>query len=192
MFCTVCLARLWPWLCINTGAAIRPIVNSNDSAALADAASLDSTGRTNDDVNAALAASYSDRPLSVIVRYARGCEDQAKALEARLVAKGLTVKYRQRGESAECAHEQIVESSYRADDDMAARLKGAVSELDPFAISLNLDPRASSDFVVILSPNSKISPPEPTTEISEAQNTATSTATTTSLLGKNQATTLNR
>jgi hypothetical protein len=125
--------------------------------------------------------------LSVVVKYARGCEDQAKALEARLIAKGLTVKSRQRGETAECAHEQIVASSYRADDEMAARLKGAVKELDPFAVSLNLEPRAAYDFVVILSPESKIAQPEPTTAISEAQTNATTPA----VLGKNH-TTLNR
>jgi LCP family protein required for cell wall assembly len=174
----------------NTGSSIRPVINTTDSSSQtgqAQAASLTSATPCNDDLNAAMAASYSDRPLTVVVRYARGCEDQAKALEARLTAKGLTVKCRQRGESAECAHEQIVASSYRADDQMAARLKGAVKELDPFAVSLNLDSRASYDFVVILSPQSKIAEPEPTTAISEAQNVSPASA----VLGKNS-TTVNR
>jgi LCP family protein required for cell wall assembly len=175
----------------NTGSAIRTISNTSDANALAEAASLDSSadlsGRTNDDVNTTLAAAYSDKPLSVIVRYARGGEAAAKALEARLTAKGLTVKCRQRGESSECAHEQIIACSYRADDSMAAKLKGAVAELDPFAISLSLDPRASSDFVVILPANSQIAPPEPTTEISDAQNMPARTS-----LDKNTLQTVNR
>lgn len=152
----------------NTGSQIRPIVNSGDSTALDEAAGLEPGNHSNDAANAALAASYSYRPLSIIVRYPRGCEDQAKALEARLTAKGLTVKCRQRGETSECAHEQIVESSYRADDELAARLKGAVAELEPYALSLNPDPRSSADFVVILSPSSKIAQPEPSTKISNA------------------------
>jgi len=172
----------------NTGSTIRTVANDSGAAEAADVANIDSASSANDNVNAALAASYSDKPLSVIVRYPRGGEGLAKALAARLSAKGLTVKYRQRGETSECAHEQIIETSYRADDDMTAKLKGAVSELDPFAVSLNLDPRAASDFIVILSTNSKIAAPEPTTEISDARNDLGQT----SALGKNAGTTLNR
>jgi LCP family protein required for cell wall assembly len=169
----------------NTGASIRSLANdsrasdyrTNDAnySGVADAANIDAATTHNDNVNAALAGANSDKPLSVIVRYPRGGEALAKALEGRLLAKGLTVKYRQRGEMSECAHEQIIATSYRADDDMTTKLKSAVAELTPFALGLSLDPNASSDFIVILSPNSKIAGPEPTaeptTEVSDAQNT---------------------
>jgi polyisoprenyl-teichoic acid--peptidoglycan teichoic acid transferase len=174
----------------NTGLTIRTVASDSRAPDSADAANidLDALATHNDNVNAALAASYNDKPLSVIVRYPRGGEELAKALEGRLAAKGLIVKYRQRGESSECAHEQIIATSYRADDDRTAKLKGSVGELEPFAVSLNLDPRASSDFIVILSPNSKIAAPEPTTEISDAQSTSGRP----SALGKNAGTTLSR
>jgi hypothetical protein len=124
----------------------------------------------------------------VIVRYHRGGEDLAKALECRLAARGLTVKYRQRGDTSECAHEQIISTSYRADDDMTAKLKGAVSELTPFAVSVNLDPRAASDFVVILSPSSTIAAPDPIPKLSDAQDAAAESSTP----GKKAGTTLSR
>ncbi|MBS1990134.1 MAG: LCP family protein [Cyanobacteria bacterium SZAS LIN-3] len=141
-----------------TGSSIRTVVNRKSDQPQSEEAD-GSIGSTNDSVNAALAASYTDKPLSVVVRYPRGGEELAKTLSARLEEKGLTVKYRQRGESAECAHEQIIETSYRADDNMTAKLKDAVGELAPFAVSLNLDPRAAADFVVVISSTTTIAPP---------------------------------
>jgi len=143
----------------NTGSSIKAVANRDaDRDGIPDG-SDQSEETTNDTVNNALAASYTDKPLSVVVRYPRGGEELAKTLTARLEEKGMTVKYRQRGESAECAHEQIIETSYRADDDMASKLKGAVGELLPFAVSLNLDQHASADFIVVLSPTTQIAAP---------------------------------
>jgi len=141
----------------NTGSSIKSVVNRDtDRDGVPDGSD---ESETNDTVNNALAASYTDKPLSVVVRYPRGGEELAKTLTARLEEKGMTVKYRQRGESAECAHEQIIETSYRADDEMASKLKGAVAELSPFALSLNLDARASADFIIVISPNTQIAAP---------------------------------
>ena len=114
---------------------------------------------TNDNVNEVLAASYNDRPTSVIVRYPKNGEHLAKVLQERLEAKGFTVKFRQRGESSDCAHEQIVETSYRADDEMMTKLKSAIAELEPFAVSVNLDAHASSDLIIVLSPTTAVAAP---------------------------------
>jgi hypothetical protein len=154
----------------NTGSTIKPLPSHDPGSA--EAAALAPPSSTNDDLNQALAAANSDKPLSVIVHYPRGGEALAKTLEARLAAKGMTVRNRQRGDAAECAHEQIVATSYRADDVMTAKLKGAVGELSPFAVSLNLDARAASDFIVVLSPNSTIAAPDPSPNSPSAQDSA--------------------
>jgi hypothetical protein len=82
---------------------------------------------SNDSLAAQCAAAYSDKPVSIILRYPKGSEETAKNLEARLKEKGYCVKYQQRGELSECQHEQVIASSYRADDDLVAKLKDSIA-----------------------------------------------------------------
>jgi hypothetical protein len=72
----------------------------------------------------------------------KASEETAKNLEARLKEKGYNVKYQQRGELSECQHEQVIASSYRADDDLVAKLKDSVAELDNYAVVVHLESRA--------------------------------------------------
>jgi hypothetical protein len=125
---------------------------SSDAALASDVAS-------NDSLTAQCAAAYSDKPVSIILRYPKGCEETAKNLEARLKEKGYNVKYQQRGELSECQHEQVIASSYRADDDLVAKLKESVVELDNYAVVVHLEPRACSDVTIVISPTTIVAAP---------------------------------
>lgn len=117
-----------------------------------------------------------DSPISVVIRYPRGHEDIAKNLEARLIEKGYNVKYRQRAELSECAHEEVIQTSYRANDELTEKMKEAISELDGYAVILNLDLRTSTDFVIIVSPTSVVPAPIPVVkegEVPEAKSIPT-------------------
>jgi hypothetical protein len=155
-------------LSTNTG---RNIVNVSDEAVDPD---IITSEYNNDNVRTACAAAYNEKPVSVIIRYPRGAEETAKNLESKLTEKGFNVKYRQRGEMSECQHEQLIATSFRADDDLTGKLKAAVTELDPYAVHINLDNRAPSDFVVVVSPNSQIEAPPPVAK-NEDESTGTPT-----------------
>ncbi len=137
----------------NTGATIHG--HSSDEALASE------TTATNDDLTAEYAAAYAAKAPSVIIKYAKGGESAAKNLEGRLKEKGYVVKYQQRGDLADCQHEQVIESSYRADDDFVAKLKEAVPELESYAVVVHLEARALSDFVVVVSPTTVIAAPPP-------------------------------
>ncbi len=152
----------------NTGATIHSRRHSHSDEALALDGSnvaalsdgpLDRAIATNDNLTAQCAAAYSDKPVSIILRYAKGSEETAKNLEARLKERGYCVKYQQRGELSECQHEQLIASSYRADDDLVAKLKEAITELDNYAVVVHLESRAQSDITIVVSPTTTIAAP---------------------------------
>jgi LCP family protein required for cell wall assembly len=152
----------------NTGATIHSRRHSHSDEALAldgssEAAlgdgSLDKSAASNDSLTAQCAAAYSDKPVSIILRYPKGSEETAKNLEARLKEKGYCVKYQQRGELSECQHEQVIASSYRADDDLVTKLKDSIAELDNYAVVVHLESRAPSDITIVVSPTTTITAP---------------------------------
>ena len=151
-------------LAANTG---RNIVHVSDENIDPD---LITSEYNNDNVRTACAMAYNEKPVSIIIRYPRGAEEAAKNLEARLTEKGYNVKYRQRGELSECQHELVIATSFRADDDLTGKLKTAVSELDPYAVHINLDNHAPADFVVVVSPNSQFLAPPPVADAGDGNN----------------------
>lgn len=136
-------------------------VDSAHAAELAD--DINTPAMTgNDRLNTDWARSAENKEISVIIRYPKGQETQARNLEGRLNANGIKVKYLQRGEINDCAHEQIIATSYRADDSLAAKVKHDLVELEPYPISVALDVHAPSDMIVVLAPGSAFEPlPEP-------------------------------
>ena len=151
----------------NTGATIHSRRHSRSDEALAmDGSSealasegLNTPNITNDNLTAECAAAYSDKPISVILRYPKGSEETAKNLEGRLKEKGYNVKYQQRGELSECQHEQVIAGSYRADDDLVSKLKDSVSELDSYAVVVHLESKAPADFTIVISPTTVVTAP---------------------------------
>ncbi|CAN5283064.1 hypothetical protein BH11CYA1_BH11CYA1_37940 [soil metagenome] len=160
----------------NTGATIHSRRHGHSDEAIAmDGSSESATGSdgiavpsvTNDNLAAECAAAYSDKPVSVILRYPKGSEETAKNLEARLKEKGYNVKYQQRGELSECQHEQVIAGSYRADDDLVAKLKDSLSELDSYAVVVHLESKAPADFTIVISPSTVIAAPVTVTSVAD-------------------------
>lgn len=149
----------------NTGATIhsRRRAQSDEALAMDASGELGANGiantATNDNLTAECAAAYSDKPVSIILRYPKGSEATAKNLEARLKEKGYNVKYLQRGELSECQHEQVIAGSYRADDDLVSKLKDSMTELDSYAVVVHLESRAPADFTIVISPTTIITAP---------------------------------
>lgn len=140
----------------NTGASIHAVHNSD----LTEESSITEVSYSNDLVNTECAQA-SSKPLSIVIKYPRGHEDIAKNLEGRLIAQGYNVKWRQRAELSECAHELVIQSSFRADDDLTGKLKTAVSELDSYPVNVCPESRSSSDFIIVVSPTTVIAAPPP-------------------------------
>ncbi len=93
-------------------------------------------------------------PVSVTLKYPRGTDASAKKVEQALVKLGYKVKLKYRGADAECVHEQIVENSFRADNDLAKKLRDELPVVSTWPIVMNLDQHAPSDFTLVISPNS--------------------------------------
>jgi hypothetical protein len=110
--------------------------------------------------NSAIAAEdeSGDKPVSVIIKYPKGCEKTALAFEKALAAAGYAIKYRTRADNGDCAHEQVVQSSLRADDILTERLRQRCTTLTAWPVVVNLDSHAPSDFVLVLSASS-VAPP---------------------------------
>ncbi len=149
----------------NTGANIHAVHNSD----ITEENTVTVASYSNDLVNSECAQASSSKPLSVIIRYPRGHEDTAKNLEAKLNEQGYNVRWRQRAELSECQHELVIQTSFRADDELTEKLKKSVNELETYPVNVSPESRASSDFVVVVTPDSKIAAPPPKEENLEAQ-----------------------
>ena len=104
----------------------------------------------------------------VTIKYAKGTELAARRLEKVLNQDGYKVRYIMRGDAADCAHEQLQQTSVRADNELTSKLTTDLPALKDFAVSINLDKRATQDFMIVVS--TTIAPellkqlPEPETE----------------------------
>jgi len=91
--------------------------------------------------------------VSCSIKYPRGLEKTARAFEKQLGTAGYKVKYVLRADSGDCQHEQIIQNSYKADDLLTKKLQEAVPTFSAFPVVVNLEERATSDFVIILTAN---------------------------------------
>ncbi len=90
----------------------------------------------------------------VTIKYAKGAESAARKLEKALSLSGYKVRYIMRGDSADCAHEQLQQTSVRADNELTSKLVSDLPALKDFPVSINLDRRATQDFTIVVSPAS--------------------------------------
>jgi LCP family protein required for cell wall assembly len=102
-------------------------------------------------VNGSTTISDTDKTL-VTIKYAKGTEAAARKLEKTLTLAGYRVKYFIRGEAADCVHEQLQQTSVRADNELTNKLLCDIPALKELAVSINLDKRATQDFTVVVSP----------------------------------------
>lgn len=119
----------------------------------------------NDTLSAQYASAYAEhKPTAIAIKYPRGMDEAARAFEASLNAAGYNVKYRCRGDAAECAHEQIVQNSFRADAGLTAKLRNDCTEVTEWPVVIAVDSASSVDFTLVLSPTAKV----PTMPVQEA------------------------
>ena len=88
----------------------------------------------------------------VTIKYSKGTEPAARKLEKAMVAAGYRVRYIMRTDTADCAHEQIQQTSVRADNEMTAKLMEDVPVLKTWSVNIALDQRAAQDFTIVVSP----------------------------------------
>jgi len=96
--------------------------------------------------------------VSVTLRYPRGMDQVADAYTTALMDAGYRVRYKIRADASDCQHEQIVQSSMKADDLLTEKLQGKVPQLAAFPVVVNVDEHSSSDFTIVLAPNT-VAPP---------------------------------
>jgi LCP family protein required for cell wall assembly len=94
-----------------------------------------------------------DKPLSVIIKYPRGCEASASYLENKLNSAGYRVKYRCLAQVSECQHEQIVQRSARADEVAKSNLSRSVRELSSWPVTVAIESAPPCDFTLVISPS---------------------------------------
>lgn len=98
-------------------------------------------------------ASNTEKPISIALKYPKGCEDQADALESQLAAQGYRVRYKWIMPAADCQHEQIIQMSARADDSTTEKIRTQNADLGQWPVVLSLESRPLADFTIVISPN---------------------------------------
>jgi LCP family protein required for cell wall assembly len=94
-----------------------------------------------------------DKPLAFLVRYAKGSEPNAKNLECILTKMGYSVLGRVRADLSDCQHDQIIQSSIKPSAKDLSKLREQIPAIAAFPTVINLDTEASTDVVIVLSPN---------------------------------------
>lgn len=96
------------------------------------------------------------KPPSISIKYPKGCEQLSIALSDQLTQAGFRVKYRWQISDLDCQHELLVQQSIRANDENTNRIYQSIPELQSFPVSLAIESRPSSDFTIIVSPNTML------------------------------------
>jgi LCP family protein required for cell wall assembly len=119
-----------------------------------DAANVQPAG--SDDSSNIELASATSKPVSIALKYPKGCEAQADALEGILTQEGFRVRYKWIMPAADCQHEQIIQMSARADDSTTDKLRTQNPDLNQWPVVLSLESRPLADFTIVLSPNAPL------------------------------------
>jgi len=94
--------------------------------------------------------------MTILVRYPKGYEEQAKNLEDLANRSGFKVKGRIRGDLADCQHEQIVQNSKRIVVNGVEKLKDKLLCVSAWPTVVNLDPQLDTDITLVLTSQSVI------------------------------------
>jgi LCP family protein required for cell wall assembly len=103
--------------------------------------------------NSAIAAEdeTGDKPLSFVIKYPKGAEQTALAFQKELTNAGYVVRYRTKADPGDCAHEQLIQSSYRANDAITQRVRDRLVNVSQWPVVVAIEKRSPADFTVILS-----------------------------------------
>jgi len=96
------------------------------------------------------------KPATVAIKYPGGCEQLSLALADQLTQAGFKVKYRWQIADSDCRHELLVQQSMRANDEATSKIYQSVPEIQNFPLSLALEARPSTDFTIIVTPESQM------------------------------------
>lgn len=91
-------------------------------------------------------------PPTVTLKYPKGADSAATKMQEALTKAGFVVKLKYRGDLADCQHEQIIQNSFRADDQLTFKLRNTMPLLDKWPVSMALDEHAPTDFTIVISP----------------------------------------
>lgn len=119
------------------------------------------------------ASETTEKQLVVAIRYPKGAESSAAALEHKLNAGGYNVRYKWLMTPSDCRHEQLIQMSERADDESTAKMRKSIPELTFWPVVLQLDSKPIVDLTVVISPDSRFTD---TPELSDSSNPQTTAA----------------
>jgi LCP family protein required for cell wall assembly len=107
--------------------------------------------------NSAIAAEdrSGQKKVSFVIRYPKGSEKTAESFEKQLTDAGYAVKYRARADAADCAHEQLIQCSYRADDALTQRLRSNIAKIADWPVVVALEDKPSADFTLVICPETQ-------------------------------------
>jgi LCP family protein required for cell wall assembly len=115
-------------------------------------------------------------PLTVALLYPRGNESTAKQVAETLEGAGYRVRYKWQVSASDCQHDEIMQTSARADDTATSELRKQLRSYCIWPVVLAVEGRPSVDFKIVISP--QLSPPA--TGSGTVSGASTGTATTSS------------
>lgn len=98
----------------------------------------------------------SPRPASVAIKYPKGCEQISIALSEQLTQAGFKVRYRWQISDSDCQHELLVQQSVKANDENTSRIYQMIPEMQSFPVSVAMEAHPSTDFTIVISPNTQM------------------------------------
>jgi len=93
------------------------------------------------------------KPFTIAIRYPTDKETAARVYESSLQAAGFKVRYLWPTEAQECQHEQIIQSSSRADDITISQIRKLTPQLANCPVVMSIESRPVVDVVLVLSPS---------------------------------------
>lgn len=108
-------------------------------------------------------------PISVGIRYPKGCEQTARNLELWINHCGYKVGGKIRADVADCQHDTIIENSLRVNQDLVNKLRSEMPCLSAWPAVVSLDPLSPVDLTLVVSPQAYVETaqlPTPTSPVS--------------------------
>lgn len=93
------------------------------------------------------------RPMSVAIKYPRGCEAYVDQLEKEIKANGWVVRYKWLQNSAECSHEQIVQNDSDCDENKLEALRTVIPQLSHCPVVVSVVHKPATQCTIVVSPS---------------------------------------
>jgi LCP family protein required for cell wall assembly len=97
-----------------------------------------------------------EKPIVVAIKYCKASQEAARALESMLTEAGYKVRYMWLNSESDCQHEQITQSSGRADEGATEKLRSVCTDLKFWPVSLQMESRPITDFTIVVAPETNL------------------------------------